>query len=71
MPTTELIVGHNEQSKDESWKLGETTNSPGEQEAEDQTKELNRLQELKLDSHGLPLIPQPSRFKDDPMVRLL
>ena len=25
--------------------------------------------ELKLDKHGLPLIPQPSRFKDDPLVR--
>jgi hypothetical protein len=25
--------------------------------------------ELKLDKHGLPLVPQPSRFKDDPLVR--
>jgi hypothetical protein len=25
--------------------------------------------DLKLDKHGLPLIPQPSRFKDDPLVR--
>jgi hypothetical protein len=23
---------------------------------------------LKLDSTGLPLVPQPSRFKDDPLV---
>jgi hypothetical protein len=23
---------------------------------------------LKLDQHGLPLVPQPSRFKDDPLV---
>lgn len=23
---------------------------------------------LKLDPHGLPLLPQPSRFKDDPLV---
>ncbi len=23
---------------------------------------------LRLDSHGLPLVPQPSRFKDDPLV---
>lgn len=26
--------------------------------------------ELVLDYNGLPLIPQPSRFKDDPLVRL-
>lgn len=26
-------------------------------------------EELKLDSNGLPLVPQPSRFKDDPLVR--
>jgi hypothetical protein len=25
--------------------------------------------ELQLDKHGLPLVPQPSRFKDDPLVR--
>lgn len=24
---------------------------------------------LRLDSNGLPLVPQPSRFKDDPLVR--
>jgi hypothetical protein len=24
---------------------------------------------LKLDQHGLPLVPQPSKFKDDPLVR--
>lgn len=24
---------------------------------------------LKYDQHGLPLIPQPSRFRDDPLVR--
>lgn len=23
---------------------------------------------LKLDKHGLPLVPQPSRFNDDPLV---
>lgn len=26
---------------------------------------------LKLDSNGLPLVPQPSRFRDDPLVSLL
>jgi len=25
-------------------------------------------EEWKLDSNGLPLVPQPSRFKDDPLV---
>lgn len=25
--------------------------------------------ELILDNNGLPLVPQPSRFKDDPLVR--
>lgn len=24
--------------------------------------------ELRLDSNGLPLVPQPSKFKDDPLV---
>jgi hypothetical protein len=24
--------------------------------------------ELQLDKHGMPLVPQPSRFKDDPLV---
>jgi hypothetical protein len=26
--------------------------------------------EVKLDSYGIPLSPQPSRFKDDPLVSL-
>ncbi len=26
--------------------------------------------QLKLDSHGLPLVPQPSDHKDDPLVCL-
>ena len=24
---------------------------------------------IKYDQHGLPLVPQPSRFRDDPLVR--
>ena len=28
----------------------------------------NASEDLKLDSTGLPLVPQPSRFKDDPLV---
>lgn len=27
--------------------------------------------ELRLDSNGLPLIPQPSKFRDDPLVSLV
>ena len=26
--------------------------------------------EMKLDKHGLPLVPQPTSHKDDPLVRL-
>ena len=33
-----------------------------------QEKRGNVSEELKLDSNGLPLVPQPSRFKDDPLV---
>jgi hypothetical protein len=25
---------------------------------------------LQVDRHGLPLVPQPTRFKDDPLVRV-
>jgi hypothetical protein len=31
----------------------------------------NASEDLKLDSTGLPLVPQPSRFKDDPLVSYL
>ena len=24
---------------------------------------------LKLDQHGLPLLPQPTKYRDDPLVR--
>ena len=27
-------------------------------------------QTVKLDPHGLPLLPQPSNFQDDPLVRV-
>lgn len=30
--------------------------------------DLKHERPLKLDPHGLPLIPQPSDFKDDPLV---
>jgi hypothetical protein len=47
-------------------------------EAEDPERQSSHCEEkdkaskvpddLKLDSTGLPLVPQPSRFKDDPLV---
>jgi hypothetical protein len=33
-----------------------------------ESNEVESSQNLKLDSKGLPLVPQPSRFKDDPLV---
>ncbi len=35
---------------------------------EDGGEHKRALEGLKLDPHGLPLVPQPSRFKDDPLV---
>lgn len=29
---------------------------------------MESVEALKLDNNGLPLVPQPSRFKDDPLV---
>ena len=60
----------NGQSKDESWTFTDARNSPSEQEVEQRTKDVDRPHGLKLDSNGLPLVPQPSRFKDDPLVSL-
>ena len=42
------------------------TNTP----TKDSRKE-DRARELKLDKHGLPLVPQPSDHKDDPLVKIL
>ena len=42
-----------------------------EQRLSDKESESNSAAELKRDSNGLPLVPQPSRFKDDPLVSLL
>ena len=36
--------------------------------AEDDTPTKNVLPDLKLDENGLPLVPQPSDHKDDPLV---
>lgn len=34
----------------------------------EESNELEPSEDLKLDNNGLPLVPQPSRFKDDPLV---
>lgn len=45
--------------------------SSGVLEFRDSTSKFDsRDEELKLDSYGIPLSPQPSRFRDDPLVRL-
>jgi hypothetical protein len=48
-----------------------TTN--GQKEAELDINDPQKLKEddpsdLRLDKHGLPLVPQPTRHKDDPLV---
>lgn len=35
-----------------------------------QDTEVNKLDDVRTDKHGFVLIPQPSRFKDDPLVCL-
>jgi hypothetical protein len=54
-------------------KFGDSPKSPSvdtdpEQRLSDKESESNSAAELKRDSNGLPLVPQPSRFKDDPLV---
>lgn len=39
-------------------------------EFNDSNSKLYNEPEVKLDSYGIPLQPQPSRFKDDPLVRV-
>lgn len=36
--------------------------------SDDSNISKSEVDDLKLDKYGLPLIPQPSRFKDDPLV---
>lgn len=38
----------------------------GQQEHRESVKES--LPDIKLDKHGLPLLPQPSNHEDDPLV---
>jgi hypothetical protein len=46
-----------------------TTSSSDDDPEKHIEKPLNVSEQLKLDSNGLPLVPQPSRFKDDPLVQ--
>ena len=49
------------------------TQVPNDNEANDTTTDSRKEQsgtELKLDKHGLPLVPQPSDYKDDPLVQI-
>jgi len=62
---------HDEHFQDTSGTSVDTRDSPSKREVEKQVHGDNSLREQKLDSHGLPLVPQPSRFKDDPLVSSL
>lgn len=33
-------------------------------------EEIQDVDSIKLDKYGFPLVPQPSQFKDDPLVSL-
>lgn len=44
----------------------EESASPFERSSKDSKEPVS---DLKLDKHGLPLVPQPSDHKDDPLVR--
>lgn len=49
----------------------EVFKSSSDQDPEKYNNQLETTGELKLDNNGLPLVPQPSRFKDDPLVSTL
>lgn len=46
----------------------EESASPFETSSKDSKEPVS---DLKLDKHGLPLVPQPSDHKDDPLVRCI
>lgn len=49
----------------------ENNNSSLEDSEKNAIKEKSvSVRSLQLDRHGLPLAPQPTNFKDDPLVRL-
>lgn len=65
-PTRQIMAIINEKSPVEEAEnvSDEKDSAVFDQSSEDQPHE----QELYLDKHGLPLIPQPSAYKDDPLV---
>lgn len=49
--------------------LNEATLAKGDEEAATEHADAAKTRPLKLDKNGLPMVPQPSDHKDDPLVR--
>jgi hypothetical protein len=60
VPQSKADVVHMEEEKD-------STRGAGDKLAEIESQRAH-IAGLKLDKHGLPLIPQPTDRKDDPLV---
>jgi hypothetical protein len=66
----ENVKGHRETFLDDK-KSSTEAGDPERQYSHSEMEKGSRndiSEDLKLDSTGLPLVPQPSRFKDDPLV---
>ena len=70
MMSGENIKGHRETFLDDRKSSSEEGDPERQISYSDMEKDSrsNASEDLKLDSTGLPLVPQPSRFKDDPLV---
>ena len=44
--------------------------SPGRSMEDPDVEKVSIQEVVKVDGNGMPLVPQPSRFKDDPLVRV-
>jgi hypothetical protein len=44
--------------------------NPSSSDGDTEKQSRNPSSDLILDPNGLPLVPQPSRFKDDPLVHM-
>ncbi len=66
MPETIRNNGH-EEVYDEVMKSSNDDSHDPEKYPE--SNDSRSIHDIKLDADGLPLVPQPSRFKDDPLVR--
>lgn len=65
----ESIKGHRGETFLDATKSSSEAGDPERQLSNvDKESHSNASEDLKLDATGLPLIPQPSRFKDDPLV---